>query len=145
MMLLTQWRYTLHWTDVGHPSGRWTPSALNALHFSSVYLRSSYLSLAVSGRVTTIMNCTVTNNPPLSCSGSLRAGLLHWSPVCSALRELLCGHVRRLLGYFASANSGRTGERGNRVVLRDWQVSKQRRRLHIVATLSELPVKQVQN
>ena len=36
--------------------------------------------------------CTVTNLL-LSCSGMLRVGLLHWSPVCSALRELLCGHV----------------------------------------------------
>lgn len=55
----------------------------------------------------------------LSCSGMLRVGLLHRSPLCSALRELLCDHVWWLLGYFASAHSGHTGKRGDRLVLWD--------------------------
>lgn len=76
---------------------------------------------------------SVTKHLLLSCSGMLRVGLLHWSPVCPALRELLCGHVRRLLGYFASAHSGHTGECGYRLGLRDWQVRTHHHQ-HIVST-----------
>lgn len=52
----------------------------------------------------------------------LRVGFLHRPPVRAALRELLRGHVRRLLGHAAFAHRGGPGERGGRLGLRDRQV-----------------------